>query len=381
MSWTIKTFGDCAEYIRNVVQPNDIGSAPYIGLEHISQGQLSLLAFGSSQDVVSAKLRFQKGDILFGKLRPYFRKVIIAPFCGVCSTDFWVVRAKPGTNQRFLFYWMASKEFIDDSTRAAEGTKMPRAQWEYVEKIQKYIPQENEQLVIAEVLGRLDDKIEINRRMNKTLEVLAKEIYEYCFTKNEDKYLWDTGKFIDIISLYRDTVSPQKFPEESFFHYSIPAFDNGCFPKKEPGRAIMSNKYLVNKKSVLISRLNPEIIRIWLPHENNKYRSICSTEFIVMIPKNTITQEFLVGFLHSNEFYDKFSSMVTGTSGSHQRVKPEYLYNMKVIIPSKYWIDYYTNLVQPILNKIKQNILEIRTLAVLRDTLLPKLISGEVRVE
>ena len=80
MTWDNKFFGECAELIKDIVQPSNALGSPYIGLEHISQGQLSLLGFGKSDDVISAKSRFRKGDILFGKLRPYFRKVIIAPF-------------------------------------------------------------------------------------------------------------------------------------------------------------------------------------------------------------------------------------------------------------------------------------------------------------
>jgi len=140
---------------------------PYIGLEHISQGQLSLLGYGKSEDVVSAKFKFRKGDILFGKLRPYFRKVVIAPFDGVCSTDIWVVRARDGIDQRYLFYWMASEDFIEAVSRASEGTKMPRAQWEFAERIQQQIPPLPEQRAIAAMLGALDDKIELNRRMNR----------------------------------------------------------------------------------------------------------------------------------------------------------------------------------------------------------------------
>jgi type I restriction enzyme S subunit len=139
------------------------------------------MGFGSSDEVVSAKSRFRKGDILFGKLRPYFRKVIIAPFDGVCSTDIWVIRAKPGVDQKFLFYWMASSEFVEAATRASEGTKMPRAKWEFVERIEKLLPEEDEQRAIAEVLGSLDDKIALNRRMNQTLEALAQAIFKSWF--------------------------------------------------------------------------------------------------------------------------------------------------------------------------------------------------------
>jgi len=190
MVWENKSFGDCAELIGDTVQPSETLGLPYIGLEHISQGQLSLLGFGKSDDVISAKSKFRKGDILFGKLRPYFRKVIIAPFDGLCSTDIWVVRAKSGTDQRYLYYWMASEEFVETASRASEGTKMPRAQWEFVEQIQQELPDEPEQRAIAGILGALDDKIELNRRMNATLEGMARAVFRRWFSENEESKDW-----------------------------------------------------------------------------------------------------------------------------------------------------------------------------------------------
>src|SRR5271157_3902784 len=92
----VKRFGDSASLIKDTISPEFAKDVPYIGLEHIVEGELALSGHGYANDVISAKTQFKKGDILFGKLRPYFRKVVIAPFDGVCSTDIWVVRAKQG---------------------------------------------------------------------------------------------------------------------------------------------------------------------------------------------------------------------------------------------------------------------------------------------
>ena len=179
--WAAKRFDECAELIRDTVDPSDMRGVPYIGLEHIAEGQLALAGHGSTEQVTSIKSRFRKGDILFGKLRPYFRKVVIAPFDGVCSTDIWVVRARQGIDLRYLFYWMASYEFIEESTRASEGTRMPRAQWEFVGRIEKPVPPLKDQQAIACILGALDDKIELNRRMSQTLEAMARAIFKSWF--------------------------------------------------------------------------------------------------------------------------------------------------------------------------------------------------------
>jgi len=175
------TFGKCATEVRDKVQPEDAKNVRYIGLEHIEQGTLHINGFGSSNDVSSTKSKFSKGDILFGKLRPYFRKVVRAPFDGVCSTDIWVVRSTNGINQDFLYYWMASQEFVDFSMQGSEGTKMPRAKWDHVSRHQIPFFSEDEQKAIAHILGSLDDKIELSRRMNDTLEAMAQALFKSWF--------------------------------------------------------------------------------------------------------------------------------------------------------------------------------------------------------
>ena len=179
--WRKATLGDCASLVRYNVSPADAGDVPYIGLEHIGENSLALVGNGHASDVKSTKTRFKQGDILFGKLRPYFRKVIRAPFDGICSTDIWVIRAKEGVDQRFLFYCFANQSVVDFATSASEGTRMPRAKWDYVEKYELALPPLPEQRRIAQILGALDDKIELNRRMNATLEGMARALFKSWF--------------------------------------------------------------------------------------------------------------------------------------------------------------------------------------------------------
>ena len=138
--WQAKTFGDCATLIRESVSPSDLGDTLYIGLEHIGENTLSLVGQGIASDVTSTKSRFRQGDILFGKLRCYFRKVVRVPFDGICSTDIWVTRAKEGVDQGFLYYCMASQSFVDFADSGSEGTRMPRVQWEWVSRHKIRLP-------------------------------------------------------------------------------------------------------------------------------------------------------------------------------------------------------------------------------------------------
>ena len=189
------------------------------------------------------------------------------------------------------------------------------------------------------------------------------------------------GKIEDLCTLSRETINPGEFPDETFDHYSIPAFDEGRLPKPETGESIKSNKFVVPANAAMISKLNPRIPRIWLPDVSTVCRSIASTEFLIAIPKPGVSREWLYGLFASQAFLDVFATMITGTSGSHQRVKPEYLLAMDMEIPLAEAIQQYTKAAAPLHKRIALNLHESQTLAALRDALLPKLLSGAVRVK
>ncbi len=181
MSSETLLFGECANLVRASTLPSLYPDSPYIALEHINQATLSLNGYAYGRDADSQKTKFSKGDILFGKLRPYFRKVVIAPFDGLCSTDIWVVRPKVGIDRNFLFYWMASEEFINRSTDTSEGTRMPRAKWEVVSKFETPKLHIDEQREIGATLRALDDRIALLRETNATLEAIAQALFKSWF--------------------------------------------------------------------------------------------------------------------------------------------------------------------------------------------------------
>ncbi|HWQ90494.1 MAG TPA: restriction endonuclease subunit S, partial [Clostridia bacterium] len=191
---------------------------------------------------------------------------------------------------------------------------------------------------------------------------------------------WSPGKVDDLATLNRGTVKPGDFPTETFDHFSLPAFDAGRTPKPELGSAIMSNKLLVTPNSVLLSKLNPHIPRIWLPDLHPKRRSICSTEFMVASSKPGVSREYIFSLFTSSAFASVYGTLVTGTTGSHQRIRPESVTNMNVVIPPSSLVQAFTNVVKPMFDRINRNAEQSRTLAALRDALLPKLLSGKLRI-
>jgi type I restriction enzyme S subunit len=290
---------------------------------------------------------------------------------------------KESVEPLFAFYWFSSPPMVEYVQQRNTGSSVPLINLSVLRSLPFPLPPRSEQCAIASVLGALDDKIELNRRMNETLEAMARALFQSWFVDATQAGLpksWREGKVSDLATLSRDGLNPGEFPDEIFDHYSIPAFDEGRTPKPETGDTIKSNKFIVSPDCVLVSKLNPRIPRVWLPDLRGENRAICSTEFLIMIPKPGVSREFLFCLFTNESFISVFATMVTGTSGSHQRVKPESLLGMDAVIPPQSLIRSFTEMTAPLLERVNHNIAESRTLAALRDPLLPKLLSGEIRV-
>jgi type I restriction enzyme, S subunit len=243
------------------------------------------------------------------------------------------------------------------------------------------IPPLPEQKAIALVLSSLDDKIDLLHRQNKTLEAMAETLFRQWFVEDADEGL-EEGKILDYCVHHKDSVKPQKQPNELFSHYSIPAFDNNLNPVIERGSEIQSNKYSVVQNSFLFSKLNPnKVKRIWLILDDLNENAICSTEFQVVRPKDKKYLFFTYLWLSIPQNYDEIASGVGGTSGSHQRIDPADIFNFACPLIVDDLLISLNSRVAPIFMKVMENRIQIRTLEKLRDTLLPKLISGEVRVK
>lgn len=115
---------------RRQVDPDQVDpETKYVGLEHVPRRMMWLTEADVASDVTSAKSTFAEGDVLFGKLRPYFHKVVRAPFGGICSTDILVVRAKDPGLAGFVLAAASSDRAVRETTAASEGTRMPRTKW------------------------------------------------------------------------------------------------------------------------------------------------------------------------------------------------------------------------------------------------------------
>lgn len=139
--WEIGALGDIGANIRHNIKPDEIDvETPYIGLEHMPRCSIALTEWETVGKVSSGKSRFKKGQILFGKLRPYFHKVGVAPIAGVSSTDILVVEPKKSEWSAFLLGHLSSVDFINHTTACSSGTKMPRTNWKDMASYEVVLP-------------------------------------------------------------------------------------------------------------------------------------------------------------------------------------------------------------------------------------------------
>jgi type I restriction enzyme S subunit len=144
---------------------------------------------------------------------------------------------------------------------------------------------------------------------------------------------WREVTIGDLVWLHDQQITPASAPAELFYHYSIPAYDSGQRPALETGSAIGSNKFVVPRGAVLVSKLNPRLPRVWAPDIPDKARAVASTEFLVLSPRDGVDRRFLKYLMLSPAVRSAMEARVTGTSGSHQRVRPSDLLSISVEIP------------------------------------------------
>jgi type I restriction enzyme S subunit len=135
-------------------------SLPCINLENIDSEIGRLSGYSEAQENESTKTYFQRGDILFGKLRPYLRKFWLAAFDGVCTTEILVFRAKEFIENRFIFYVVQDERFINYTVASSFGTKMPRTSWDIISHYTIGKPKLDEQIRISKILFTVDSQIE-----------------------------------------------------------------------------------------------------------------------------------------------------------------------------------------------------------------------------
>jgi len=171
--WEKKTLADICDDIRDSIEPGQVESdTPYIGLEHIPKKSITLSEWGQADDVTSSKFRFIEGDILFGKIRPYFHKVGFTLTNGITSIDTIVIRANDEKFYGYLLMLVSSDEFVAVASKTMrEGSKMPRADWNFMKQYPVLLPP-------SPILSDFDKIIDDIVKQLKTLALQSKKLQQ-----------------------------------------------------------------------------------------------------------------------------------------------------------------------------------------------------------
>ena len=171
--WGGGVLGDVGETARKQIQPNSMTvDTLYVGLEHLPRQSLGLGSWGNAERLESAKSCFEKGDILFGTVRPYVHKVVIAPFAGVCSTDILVCKSKLTSYYGFVAMHLFSTELVAYADRLSNGAKMPRVNWKDLSDYALTIPPVELAAAFSDAVQPMFDQITANVHQAQTLTKL-----------------------------------------------------------------------------------------------------------------------------------------------------------------------------------------------------------------
>ena len=378
--------------------------------------EIKKLIFGRDKIPSRARRKVQPGDIVYSTVRPdqrHYGLLKKPPGNLLVSSGFAVIRGKKELACTEFIYWFLSQNHIVEQlqTLAEHSTSAyPSIKPNDIEALKVTLPPLEEQRAIAHILGTLDDKIELNQRMNKTLEAMAQALFKSWFVdfdpvraKMEGQ---DTGLPQPVAALFPDRMVNSEIGEIPYGWRVLPLPDlininpsrtlrkgesapylpmshmptKGHFPDQVTTRSYGSGMRFKNGDT-LVARITPCL-------ENGKTAFVDflldgeigwgSTEYIVMHAKQPLPNEFAYCLARSTRFREFAIQNMTGTSG-RQRLPAKALAQFPQIAPAKRVAEAFRDLIGPLIALASAAAKESRALSGLRDTLLPKLITGELR--
>jgi type I restriction enzyme S subunit len=318
---------------------------------------------------------YKKDDVLVSNIRPYFKKIWSANYDGVCSNDVLVFRAKNTADANFLYYVLANDDFFVYSMATSKGTKMPRGDKASIMKYEVESFDLNTQRKIVSILKPIDKKIELNNAINNNLEQQAKALYKDWFFDFSPFSIegnlpngWHLGTVGDIIQLHDSKRVPLSGSERDKMEKIYPYYGATSLMDYVDNYLFDGIYLLLGEDGTVVDSLGFPILQyvygqFWV---NNHAHIITGKEGFSV-------EELYLFFSLTN-----IKSIVTGAV--QQKVSQQNLKKVPAIIPSKEALSAFDDLIQPVFAQIRNLRDENAHLADLRDTLLPRLMSGELDV-
>lgn len=351
-----------------------------VELEHLSQETGKLLGYTNSSEQQSIKNSFEEGQILFGKLRPYLKKFWKAEFEGVCSSEIWVMNGKKVKND-FLFYLVQTEKF-NQIANVSSGSKMPRADWNYMSEIPFDIPPLKEQEKIAEILTTWDEAITKQTELLEAKELLKIALMQKLLS-GEVRFNGFNDEW-EIFSLNEVLKERKTYQSKGLELEHVSLTKEGVVPKSER----YERDFLVKgeDKQYKITKLNdicynPANLKFGVICKNTYGDGIFSPIYVTFETKKGFNIDFLGYFLTWSDFINKVRRFEEGTVYERMAVNPKDFLSFKTklpLLPEQQKIAEVLSLADDEINLLKN---ELEELKLQKKALMQKLLTGEVRVK
>lgn len=363
------------------IEVANLDEATYISTENILPNRGGVVP-ASGLPTIESTQAFAEGDVLVSNIRPYFKKIWQATFSGGCSNDVLVFRAKNGIDKDFLYYVLSDDQYFNYATATSKGTKMPRG--DKVAIMQYIVPNvsHEEQCKIASILRAIDQKIQLNKEINHNLQQQAQAIFQSWFVDfshwGNTPPDWEQGVFSDYVTVKRGG-SPRPIQDylsaigyrwlkiSDVTSLQTPYITTIAEHIKESG--IGKTVFLKSGSLVLSNSATPGIPKI-LDVDS------CIHDGWLYFPQSEFSNEFLLLFFL--QIRPKLVSL--GNGSVFTNLKTDILKSYPISKPPKEVLEEFDNIVKPLFSTILLNTRQNNHLICVRDSLLPKLMSGEIDV-
>ena len=364
------------EYRKGKVDVDMLDRDTYISTENMLPNKGGVVQ-AVSLPAISQTQEYKKGDVLVSNIRPYFKKIWQAEYDGGCSNDVLVFKANESTDKDFLYYVLADDAFFNYSMATSKGTKMPRGDKTSI--MQYGVPHYDivRQKKIACVLRMLDKKIELNNKINNNLEQQAQAIFANKFLSLETlPEGWKQASLIDIAD-YLNGLAMQKYrptaDESGIPVLKIKELRQGCCDdNSELCSPNIKSNYIIHDGDVIFSWSGSLLVDLWCG-------GICGlNQHLFKVTSSKYDKWFYYAW--TKHHLDRFVAVAADKATTMGHIKRDELAKAEVLIPNKKDYDRIGALLQPIYEMIISNRIENKKLAATRDTLLPKLMNGEIDI-
>lgn len=368
-------------YRKGKIAVSELDSTNYISTENMlaDKGGITKSSGLPASDFTQA---YYKNDVLVSNIRPYFKKIWFANMNGGCSNDVLVFTTNNECEPSFLYYVLSNDDFFNYATVTAKGTKMPRGDKKAIMEYEVPIYDIDTQKKIASILSVLDDKIEVNQKINENLEQQAQAIFKSWFVDFEPfggvmPNDWEISCLKDCCSLISRGITPKYSDESEEIVINQKCIRNHQIDITQARTHIpkkINEKWLKHLDILINSTGQGTLGRIAQVYFEPQKMTVDSHVTIIR-PKNIHTAYYIGCLLLNSE--NDFVAMAHGSTGQTELPR-ELVQSYKFILPNDDIIKSFNDIVEPMFKQIIINQNENSRLCKIRDTLLPKLMNGEI---